>query len=170
MSACYRNTSNKTHYLNYDSAIDSLKRIYSSSDSNTSTINLCALFNKSSWDSIFVILPYLPEEYLDELDMCGNSTAKDSMRYVAGVEWRQGLLFFKGDCVAYYSVVPGNPGFQNIGSVAKAFPVIKRAECEVILVRVTANRDQSFFFFPRGDHLDIYDIPDVSKVPLDSLI
>ena len=114
------------------------------------TINLCKIFDKSDWDSIAVIRPYLPKKYLRSFDFGTNSEVKDSMEYVIQVDWAQGLLFYKGNTVTGYSMISSNVSFSKIDALSpKAVPIITRSKCEAILTKtISSDGDASFFILP----------------------
>jgi hypothetical protein len=108
------------------------------------------LLNKTEWDSVAIIRPYLKKEHLNAFDLTKGSQIKDSMEYVTNVEWAQGLLFFMDGQVANYSVIPGNPSFQAIDISSRvAIPILTRSQCEVSLITVLSSaNDRSYFFIP----------------------
>lgn len=167
---CSAEKRSETSYLNYRVALDSITKTYASDDTTSNLIDLCALFKKTQWDSVAVILPYLPKKYLDEINFYGNTLAKDSMQYVIGVDWAQGLLFFNDNRLSNYSVIHGTPSFKDIEGLRRsAVPILKRSECQVMLVNVpSGDGDQSFFFLPRGPNSK-YLAPDPIKEPTGSL-
>jgi hypothetical protein len=162
-------------FINYNKALDSLSLLYSLPQREEHKIDLCALFNKSSWDSIAFIFPYLPERDLDDIYFCNVNEIKDTMRYVVGVEWNFGLLFLKNNCVESYSVVGGNPSFVEIvGKDRPSIPILKRSDCKVKLINVPGEGGrQSFFFIPLNYPMEeelkklepLYELPR----PIDSL-
>lgn len=137
-------------FVDYNSTLDSISSIYSKPERGEYPIDLCLLFNNNLWDSIGFILPYLPIEDLDKMNLCNISFVRDTMKYVVGVEWNYGILFFKDNCITSYSVVGGNPSFGEIaGHYRPAIPILKRSDCKVKLINVPGeNGVQSFYFVP----------------------
>ena len=101
-SSCNVKLKEQAEYLNYRLRLDSISVSNSSPQDTVKNVNLCSLFNINEWDSILIIRPYLPKKYLDAINFENSTEAKDSMEYVIGVEWAQGLLFFNKNELSNY--------------------------------------------------------------------
>lgn len=162
MVFCVQKNSDQVQFINYNDDLDSVTNLYSGSEVNSFAIDLCGLFDKTQWDSMAVVLPYLPDEYLDRVDFRGNEAAKDTMEHVISVDWRQGLLFFRNGHLAYYSVISASLRFdKTLGDSTSSIPVVKRSKCRVLLTNVPGlNGEHSLFFFPI-DFIERYKIDSV---------
>src|SRR5688500_16530016 len=172
--ACNMNKQKWSGYLDYRTRLDSVVSMYSTQNDSAREINLCSLFDKTEWDSIVIIRPYLPKEYLNGIDFNAMPEAKDSMEYVINVEWMQGLLFFRENSVSNYSVIPGNPSFSKIDElIPQTIPILIKSKCKVVLMNVVgSNGDQSFYFVP-SDYASTVSEEQRRKAPkgtLDSLL
>lgn len=172
--ACNMNKEKRSDYLDYRTRLDSVVSIYSTPNDSTREIDLCSLFDKTEWDSIAIIRPYLPKEYLDGVDFSAMPEAKDSMEYVINVEWMQGLLFFKRNTLSYYSVIPANPSFSKIDDLTpRAIPILIPSKCKVDLVNVVGSDGDQTFYFVAKDYASTVSEQESRKPPegtLDSLL
>ena len=156
-------------YLEYQPELDSITRMYSDS-SQVNSVDLSKLFDKKSWDSIEIILPYLPDQTLNGIDFPHRSI-KDSMKAVTSVEWKTGLLFYKGKRMTGYSVVAGNPTFVNIsGEGRPPIPVIKNSNCIFKLLSIIERNGATYSFVPVDYKFDADGVgAGYQSLPLDSL-
>lgn len=152
ITSCNVKTKEPTGYLNYRNKVDSIILINANAHDTVVNISLCRLFNKSDWDSIMIIRPYLPEKNLHGIDFKALPEAKDSMFHVIGVEWAQGLLFFKKNKLSSYSVIGGNPSFSRIDAEhPTVIPIIKRSNCQLLLKMTRSPSGyENMFFLPFG--------------------
>lgn len=150
MMSCEGERDNVCVYLDYRAKVDSLLEVGHSIDKQSMNADLCKFFNLSDWDSLMIIRPYLPEKNLDKIDFGTASEARDSMEYVIGVEWAQGLLFFKSNELVNYSVIGGIPSFSQIDALTPmSMPILLKSNCRVVLANTSGSK-KDFFFFPLG--------------------
>lgn len=162
---CDQRSPDRVSFINYNSELDSITNLYSRFEVSYFAVDLCELFDKTPWDSMAIVLPYLSNECLNRVDFRGNKSAKDTMEHVISVDWRQGLLFFKNGHLTYYSVISASPRFdKTLGDSTSSIPVVKRSECQVLLTNVPGpNGEHSFFFFPI-DFVKRYKIGDLKRL------
>jgi len=143
-------TEKLAQYVVYDTELDSLITLYHDVDTAGKVVDLCRLFNKSSWDSIIVVRSYLPRSVFNEIDFCGQEAAEDSMRHVSHVDWLRGLVFVKNGCVTSYSVIRSLIEFDKVAGLRDILiPVLPRSSCKVrILGSPPYEGIRTLYFFP----------------------
>jgi len=163
-------------FIDYSKTLDSISTLYSKPERGVYPIDLCQLFNKSEWDSIAFVFPYLPIQDLNSINFCNMNDVKDTMEYVVGVEWNFGLLFLKGNCVDSYSVVGGNPSFVEIlGRDRPSIPILRRSDCKIHLLNVPSESGPQSIFFMPSDYPTLEDTKELKErmakpmQPIDSL-
>lgn len=154
--ACYEKKGGVL-FRSYSEDLDSLKaKNQGLTLREITVVNLCELFNKDKWDSIAIILPYLPDKELNHANLCGMPDVLDSMRRMNSDDGKTGLLFLKNGCIISYAIVSANPNFSQLfkkGDVAIHFQ--RRSSCKIKLLtsRADSSEEVSLFFLPEDFEL-----------------
>lgn len=159
--------------INYIDELQSLMATArAESHGQPTTVNLCKLFNKNAWDSMAIILPYLPDRELIAADLCGFSDVSDAMNKVRLDDGKTGLLFFKDGCISNYAVVSANPSFSQLLEKGRSIHFLTQSSCSIKLLSTSndSSSEASLFFLPANFELRDSTVNDEHNKPLESLL
>lgn len=137
--------------INYIDQLDSLMvNTRNESHMRLTNVNLCKLFVKSPWDSIAVILPYLPDRELISANLCGFSDVSEAMKSVKSDDSKTGLLFFTEGCISSFAIVNANPSFSQLVERGRPINFLKRSSCIIKLISTSndSSSGASYYFLP----------------------